>query len=215
MAQNAERKDAWGVRSGGTMNDFIGRPGGWLGAALMCISSSALAADPSSRAASIAAADAAAGISGQSEVAGPVCAEPPVSGKKLAGDMELGAEGHLIELQNSSPRDALVKIRHADGGRLAASFFLRREEGLSLEGVPDGRYIIQYAFGPSLAPDCRSFTRIIRANQMPDVDDMKTQIIDDEDHTEVKRSSVAYDISVSESSNVKPISIDAAAFNAE
>jgi len=197
------------------MADCFGGSGVWLGAAFLCISSAALAADPSSRAAAIAAADAAAGLPEQPEATGPVCAEPPASGVKIAGDMELGAEGHLIEMQNSSPRDALVKIRHSDTGKLAASFFLRRQEGMSIEGVPDGSYIIQYAFGPSLAPDCRSFTRIIKASQMPEVDEMETHIIDDDEHTEIKRSSVSYDISVTESANVKPILIDAAAFNAE
>lgn len=193
----------------------IGGSSGWLGAALICIASGALAADPPSRADAITAADAAAGLPVKPEATGPVCANLPASGTKLAGDMELGSEGHLIELQNSSPRDALVKIRHSDSGKLAASFFLRHQEALSIEGVPDGSYIIQYAFGPALAPDCRSLTRIIRASQMPDVDEMRTHVIDDDEHTEVKRSTVSYDISVTESANVRPISIDAAAFNAE
>ncbi|MES2495557.1 MAG: hypothetical protein V4618_05560 [Pseudomonadota bacterium] len=197
------------------MNGFFGRSSLGLGAVLFVMSAAGQAADPPSRVNAIAAADAAAGIAAPSEPGVAVCTALPESGKKLAGDMELAAEGHSIELQNSGMRDALVKIRHAENGRLAASFFLRQQEGLTIEGVPDGRYIMQYAFGPSLAPDCRSFTRVIKANQMPEVDDMTTEVIDDEDHTEVKRSSVSYDISVSESANVKPVTIDAAAFNAE
>ncbi|KQX25950.1 MULTISPECIES: hypothetical protein [unclassified Sphingomonas] len=192
-----------------------GGPGLVLGTALLLMSAGAGAADPPSRANAIAAADAAAGLPAAQDPGVPVCAAPPESGRKLAGDMELGAEGHSIELQNSGMRDALIKIRHADTGRLAASFFLRRQEGLSIDGVPDGRYIIQYAFGAALAPDCKSFTHILKANQMPEVDDMITEVIDDDEHTEVKRSSVSYDISVSESANVKPVTIDAAAFNAE
>lgn len=129
--------------------------------------------------------------------------------------MKLGSEGHSISLQNAGGGDALVKIRHAGTSKLAASYFLRSMEELEIDGVPDGTYVIQYAFGPSLAADCKSFTRIIKANQMPDVDEMKTQIIDDDEHTEVKRQSVAYTLSVSETANVKPVSIDAASFNAE
>jgi hypothetical protein len=200
---------------GGKMTGFLGGSSRALGAALLLLSSGAQAADPPSRANAIAAADAAAGLPAAQDPGVPVCTAYPESGKKLAGDMELAAEGHAIELQNSGQRDALVKIRHADSGRLAASFFLRQQEQLAIDGVPDGRYVIQYAFGPALAPDCRSFTRILKANQMPEVDDMATQVIDDEDHTEVKRSSVSYDISVSESGNMKPVTIDAAAFNAE
>lgn len=194
---------------------FHGGPGLGFGAALLLMSAGAEAADPPSRANAIAAADAAAGLPATEDPGVPVCSAPPESGRKLAGDMELGAEGHSIELQNSGMRDALIKIRHADTGRLAASFFLRRQEGLSIDGVPDGRYVIQYAFGPALAPDCKSFTHILKANQMPEVDDMITEVIDDDEHTEVKRSSISYDISVSESANVKPVTIDAAAFNAE
>lgn len=145
----------------------------------------------------------------------PVCIDLPASGKKLAGDMELASEGHSIQIENGGGGDALVKLRHAATGKLAASFFLRSMEDLTIEGVPDGTYLLQYAFGPSLAPDCRSFTRIIKANQMPEADELKTHIIDDEDHTEVKRTSIAYQLSVSETANVKPVSIDAAAFNAE
>lgn len=195
--------------------NFHGGPGLGFGAALLLMSAGAEAADPPSRANAIAAADAAAGLPATEDPGVPVCSAPPESGRKLAGDMELGAEGHSIELQNSGMRDALIKIRHADTGRLAASFFLRRQEGLSIDGVPDGRYVIQYAFGPALAPDCKSFTHILKANQMPEVDDMITEVIDDDEHTEVKRSSISYDISVSESANVKPVTIDAAAFNAE
>ncbi len=129
--------------------------------------------------------------------------------------MKLGEEGHSITLANSGGGDALVKIRHTGTGKLAASYFIRAQEELAIEGVPDGTYMIQYAFGPALAADCKSFTRIIKANQMPDADVLKTVVIDDEDHTEVKRSSISYALSVSETANVKPVSIDAAAFNAE
>nr|WP_047168561.1 hypothetical protein [Sphingomonas sp. Y57] len=197
------------------MSEFSSGLGLGLSAALLFLSGAAQAADVPSRANAIAAADAAAGLPVAQDAGVPVCATPPESGSKLAGDMELGSEGHSIELRNSGTRDALVKIRHADTGHLAASFFLRRQEALSIEGVPDGRYLIQYAFGPALAPDCKSFTHILKANQMPEADEMTTQVIDDDEHTEVKRSSVSYVISVSESANVKPVAIDAAAFNAE
>lgn len=201
------------------MAGYLGRLGRGLGAAVIMSSSvlpwAAHAADPPSRAAAIAAADAAAGLPAASEPGVPVCIDPPPSGEKLAGDMELAAEGHSIQIDNGGGGDALVKIRHADTGKLAASFFLRKMETMTIEGVPDGTYRIQYAFGPQLAPDCKSFTRIIKANQLPETDDLRTQTIDDDEHTEVKRTSVSYQLSVSESANVKPVAIDAAAFNAE
>ena len=196
------------------MTESFGRLGSALGAALMMLATGAQAADPPSRAAAIAAADAAAGLPAASE-SGPVCTDPPVSGEKLAGDMTLGSEGHSIEFANAGGGDALVKMRHAATSKLAASFYLRTMEAVTIEGVPDGAYRIQYAFGPALATDCKSLTRIIRARELPDIDDMKTQIIETDDQTEVKRTSVSYELSVSESSNVKPISIDAATFNAE
>lgn len=185
-----------------------------LGISMLFAAPALYAADLPSRAAAIAAADAAAGLPAKpAEVS--ACQTPPAPGQKLAGDMKLGEEGHSITLANSGGGDALVKIRHAATGKLAASYFIRSSEELAIEGVPDGTYMIQYAFGPALAADCKSFTRIIKANQMPDADVLKTVVIDDEDHTEVKRSSVSYALSVSETANVKPVSIDAAAFNAE
>lgn len=196
------------------MTGSFGRLGSALGATLIILATGAQAADPPSRAAAIAAADAAAGLPATPE-SGPVCTDPPPSGEKLAGDMKLASEGHSIEFANAGGGDALVKMRHAATSKLAASFYLRTMESVTIEGVPDGAYRIQYAFGPALAPDCKSFTRIIRARELPDIDDMKTQIIETDDQTEVKRTSVSYELSVSESSNVKPISIDAATFNAE
>lgn len=197
------------------MNRLYGALGLGLGAVFMLLSATAEAADPLARANAIAAADAAAGLPVQQDPGVPVCATPPETGRKLAGDMELTSDGHSIELRNSGMRDALAKIRHADSGRLAASFFVRRQEALSIDGVPDGRYVIQYAFGTELAPDCKSFSRTLKASQMPEVDELTTKVIDDDEKTEVQRSSVSYDISVSESANVKPLAIDAAAFNAE
>lgn len=186
-----------------------------LGTALVIISSAALAADLPSRAAAIAAADAAAGLPLAAESTGPACAAPPRSGEKLAGDMKLAEEGHAIGFENGGGGDALVKLRHAGSGKLAASFLVRRMEAVTVEGVPDGTYLIQYAFGPALAPDCKSFTRIITARQLPEADQLLTEVIDDEDKTETRRMSVSYQLSVSETANVKPVTIDAATFNAE
>jgi hypothetical protein len=185
-----------------------GWPGLALGAAILLSSAAAHAAGPPPPA------PVSGGPSG-SAVGVPICVEPPPSGKKLAGDMELAAEGHVMEFTNSGGGDALIKIRHADSGRLAASFFLRRGETLTIEGVPDGSYVVQYAFGPALAPDCRSLTRIVKASQMPETDVLTTQVHDDDDHSEITRMSVAYDLSVGETANQKPISIDAAAFDAD
>jgi hypothetical protein len=167
------------------------------------------------RAAGIAAADAAAATPAVSNPGVPVCAAPPPTGQQLAGDMKLASEGHSIEIENAGGGDSLVKIRHAETGKLAASFFIRTHETMLIDGVPDGEYVIQYAFGPALAADCRSFTRIIKANALPGTDKLKTETIDDAEHTEVKRTSVSYQLYVTETGNVKPVPLDPAAFNAD
>lgn len=167
------------------------------------------------RSAAIIAADAAAATPAAPDPGVPVCAAPPPTGQQLAGDMKLGKEGHSIEIENAGGGDSLVKIRHVETGKLAASFFIRTHETMLIDGVPDGEYIIQYAFGPALAADCRSFTRIIKANAMPGSDKLKTETIDDADHTEVKRMSVSYQLYVTETGNVKPVPLDPAAFNAD
>jgi hypothetical protein len=197
------------------MAESIGRLGHVFGAALILLSSGAAAADPSSRAEAVAAADAAAGLPSSADAGVPVCAAAPPSGEKLAGDIELGAEGHSIEVANAGGGDALVNIRHAGTRKLATRFYLRSGEQTMIEGVPDGDYLIQYAFGPALAPDCKTFTRIIRARELPDHDQLKTETIDNDDQTSVKHDSVSYELSVTEDANVKPVKIDAAAFNAE
>ena len=191
-----------------------------LGAALIIAaaagsSSGAVAADPPSRAAAIAAADAAAGIANPADAGVPVCADPPASGEKLAGDMSTVGEGHGMQVTNAGGGDALVNIRHADTRKLAMRFYLRSNEEMTIEGVPDGVYILQYAFGPALAIDCKTFTRIIRARELPEADELRTQVIDDDEKTEVRHRAISYEISVSESGNVKPVNIDAASFNAE
>jgi hypothetical protein len=146
----------------------------------------------------------------------PVCASLPPTGEKIAGDMVLAAEGHAIDIENGGGGNALVKIRHAATGKLAASFYIRKLEAMTIEGVPDGEYAIQYAFGPALAADCKSFTRIIKASAIPGSDILKTETIDDADHTEVKRMSISYQINVTETSGtVRTVAIDAATFNAD
>ncbi len=197
-----------------------GKPHRALCAALILVSgislsSGILAADPpAGRQGAFNAADAAMGPL-QADPNVPVCANPPASGEKLAGDMDVGSGGHSIQFSNAGGGDALVNIRHADTRKLANRFYLRSNEQMTIEGVPDGIYLVQYAFGPALAVDCKTFTRIIRARELPDADELKTQTIDDEDKTETHFESVSYEISVSESGNVKPVNIDAAAFNAE
>ncbi len=166
------------------------------------------------RQAAIAAADAAAAAP-TPDPGVATCATVPATGEQLAGDMKLGKEGHSIQIENGGGGDSLVKIRHADTGKLAASFFIPKLETMLIDGVPDGEYVIQYAFGPALAADCKSFTRIIRANALPGSDTMKTETIDDDEHTEVKRTSVSYTLFVNETGNVKPVRIDPAAFNAD
>ncbi len=178
------------------------------------LASQALADQPAGRREAYDAADAAAGLL-QADPNVPACVNPPISGEKLAGDMEIGKEGHSIQVANAGGGDALVNIRHADNRKLANRFYLRGMEQMTIEGVPDGTYLIQYAFGPSLAADCKTFTRIIRARELPEADDLQTQTIESEDQTEVKHSSVSYELSVTEDANMKPVKIDAAAFNAE
>ncbi|TZG29060.1 hypothetical protein [Sphingomonas montanisoli] len=153
--------------------------------------------------------------SGAGWAQGAACTSPPATGARLAGDMKLAEEGHAIDISNDSDSDAVIKLRHVDTGKLAASFYIAHSESMTIEGVPDGAYLLQYAFGPGLGADCRALSSIIKANQMPGADDLRTETIDDEDHTEVKRRSVSYALSVSQDANVHAVGISAAAFNAD
>jgi DnaJ domain len=145
----------------------------------------------------------------------PSCKSKPANGKILSGRKRLVSKGHMLQIQNGSGGDSIIKIRTAATGILLASFFAANNETASLEGIPDGTYIIQYAFGEKLGEDCKSFTRVSSAGQFPDSETLTTERVEDYLGTQIKRSRISYTLYSVPGGNVRPDSLDAAAFNSE
>lgn len=145
----------------------------------------------------------------------PSCKTMPVNGKILAGRKRLVSKGHALQIQNGSGGDSIIKIRTAATGKLLASFFAANNGTASLEGIPDGTYIIQYAFGERLGEDCKSFTRVSSAGQFPNSETLTTERVEDYLGTQIKRARITYTLYSVPGGNVRPDALDGAAFNSE
>ncbi len=140
----------------------------------------------------------------------PTCATPSINGAVLGGYAASMPPGHKIEIKNGSDGDAIVKIRDANSGRLAASFFVARNATAAFGTLPDGTYRIQYAFGNALKQDCRSFVRFV-AGQFPDLETLRTTYTGNQ----IVHDHITYTLYGVPAGNVRPQSLDAATFDAE
>lgn len=143
------------------------------------------------------------------------CPARPVSGTRLGGQLTLAPDGHMIEIAAGSDGDAVVKLRDAGTGGLAAAFFVRSRQRLRIGGLPDGDYIIQYAVGRSLRPDCRSFATIVRSGQIPQEDELRTTTSETDTLERVVRVKVTYSLDRMAQRNVRTLPLDRAAFDAD
>lgn len=145
----------------------------------------------------------------------PTCDREIGNAEKLAGSMQLQASGHVLEIENGSSGDAIIKIRRLPSHKLARSFLVKQNEKASIEGLPDGRYAIQYAYGPQLAADCKSFTHITAAGEFPEGDELLTTREPTEDGVMIGHKRLSYTLYSVPSGNIQPQAIDADQFNAE
>ena len=148
-------------------------------------------------------------------VAQPTCSHIPPNGKVLAGKRLLSAKGHVLDINNGAAGDAIVKLRYAGSMKLAVSFFVQSNQTASLTGIPDGTYVIQYAFGASLAPKCRSFTSIESAGQFPQSETFTTEQVETDLGTQIRRMHISYTLYSVPGGNTRPDTIDANAFESD
>jgi len=85
-----------------------------------------------------------------------------------------------------------------------------RPASASYMNIPDGTYSIQYAVGGDLRDDCKSFMQISALGQFPQ-ETLSTSFT----ATEIVREELAYTLYPVPDGNVRPQSLDLAAFNAE
>ncbi len=107
-------------------------------------------------------------------------------------------------------------------GKLLASFFAANNQTANLQGIPDGTYIIQYAFyiiqyafGERLGQDCKSFIAVSSAGQFPQPETLTTERINDYLGTQIRRSRISYTLYSVPGGNVRPDALDAKSFNSE
>jgi hypothetical protein len=145
----------------------------------------------------------------------PVCKKQIENGERLDGKMSLQKSGHVLEIDNGSGGDAIVKVRNYPSQKLAVSFFIASNQEASLKGLRDGQYTIQYAFGNTLAEDCRSFTDLSSAGAFPGVEELQTTEEIVSDGVMVSHQRLSYTLYSVPSGNVHPQTIDASMFNAD
>jgi hypothetical protein len=145
----------------------------------------------------------------------PVCKRQPANGAVLTGKRRLLSSGHLLEINNGSAGDAIVKLRRSETMKTTASFLVRSNESASLSGIPDGEYAIQYAFGPSLSEDCKSFTSIESAGQFPQIERLTTERTEVYDGINIRRMRLSYTLYSVPGGNVRPETIAADAFGTD
>ena len=104
----------------------------------------------------------------------PLCWKMPENGEILYRVNSRESRGHAIELINETPRQAIVKVRSAFSKRLIAAVYMVANASAELEGIPDGYFVVQYAFGEQLANGCVSFVKTDGAWQFPDTENLRT-----------------------------------------
>lgn len=86
-----------------------------------------------------------------------LCDDKPKNGQLLTKRGGVRAQGHRITVRNSMQGDAIVKVRHEQSGKLAYSFIVNRNEEASINGIADGNYRLQFAYGQILLENCTDF----------------------------------------------------------
>ena len=138
----------------------------------------------------------------------PTCSTMPSNGEVLADNRVAEREGHVLNIDNGTAGDAIIKLRDAESDQTVASFFVRRGEDASLANIPDGSYTIQYAVGDALAEDCQSFPKgKASADQFPGPNAFTTRYEEDALGTTVTRQRLTYTLYTVPGGNIRPKSI--------
>ncbi|MGV3548286.1 J domain-containing protein [Rhizobium sp.] len=102
------------------------------------------------------------------------CWKEPDNGEVLYRINPRVAPGHEVALINDTDAAAIVKVRSAFSKRLIAAVFMYPHASAALGGIPDGYYIVQYAFGSRLNDSCVSFVDSSGSWQFPATENLRT-----------------------------------------
>lgn len=103
-----------------------------------------------------------------------LCWKEPENGEVLYRINPRVAPGHEIAVLNDTKEAAIVKVRSAFSKRLIAAMYMYPHASAALTGVPDGYYVVQYAFGSMLNGSCVSFEDTQAAWQFPGTENLRT-----------------------------------------
>jgi hypothetical protein len=148
-------------------------------------------------------------------VPAPTCKSQPDNGEILIDRRGRLNDGHILQIENGSEGDAIVKVRDASDNRTLASFFVARGETAALRNIPDGSYFIQYAAGDKLALNCRTFVNdgTASANTFPGPETLTTRYEEVSDGMRVIRGRLTYTLYNVPNGNVHPNEISLDEFN--
>jgi len=111
-------------------------------------------------------------------LAAATCTRAPSDGELMQGELPLGGFGHRLEIRNGADGPTIVKVRDAQTGHVRLAFFVSQGGHAEVGPLPDGAFRIQYAIGPTLAPDCKSLSAIDTAAEFPDTEVLKHEYRD-------------------------------------
>lgn len=139
----------------------------------------------------------------------PTCASSPRNGEILAARGLVSEGGHVLEIDNGSQGNAIIKVREANTNTLLLSFYVESNQKAQVNGIPDGDYKVQFATGTALDGDCRNFLKLEWAEQFPGVQTFQTQ----RTATQIITSVLSYTLYEVAGGNVSPQTISAQDFN--
>lgn len=102
------------------------------------------------------------------------CWKEPENGEVLYSITPRVASGHEVAIMNDTDAAAIVKVRSAFSKRLIAAVFLYPHASAAVGGIPDGYYVVQYAFGAHLSDGCVSFFDSPGAWQFPGTENLRS-----------------------------------------
>lgn len=139
----------------------------------------------------------------------PTCEHVPENGHVFERDSRAG-DGHRLTIRNGGSTNAIVKIRDASTGRVAASFYVSKSQTASISDLPNGKYKLMYAGGGDLNEACDQFISPTVVNEFPGTETFLAYTTPTEKVSQV----LEYTLYEVPGGTVSPNRIDAAAFDA-
>jgi hypothetical protein len=139
-----------------------------------------------------------------------LCVLRPTNGKVLTGRLPYTEYGHKLTIQNGASGDAIIKVRNAATGRTVVSFFAAQNRTAVLDGIPDGSYRVQFAYGDAMTADCKGFREPV-ASEFPGVQRFEAEMT----RTQVITQELSYTLYAVRGGNVRTNSIPATSFSSD